>query len=75
MASRAYTQIAILLEQEDHPIQQVMPDGTRFTIPRQNRIPDYGVAILRGLEELLREEEDDDPENLWLHATPEGSVA
>ncbi len=58
-----------MLEQVDHPIHALKPDGTEFTIPRQHRIPDYGVAILRGLEELLRDED------TWPPDHPEGYVA
>ncbi len=68
MATRAYIEIASMLEQFDHPITHVRPDGTSFTISRIGRIPEYGVAILRGLEELLRDEE------TWPPDYPEGYV-
>ena len=69
MATRAYQDIATLLEQHDHPIIHMRPDGTHFTTGRQVKIPAYGVAILRGLEELLRDED------TWPPDTPEGYVA
>ena len=49
----AYFEIMILLEQDNNPIQFVHPDGTPLTVGRLVPIPDWGVAILRGLAELL----------------------
>ncbi len=68
MVTRAYIEIASLLEQHDHPIQMQQADGTPFTVGRTPRIPEYGVAILRGLEELLRDED------TWPPDIPEGYV-
>ena len=68
MASRAYIEIASMLEQVDHPIHAQSIGGTKFTTSRIARIPDYAVAILRGLEELLRDED------TWPPDYPEGYV-
>ena len=55
--SKAYIEIAMLLEKHDHPIYYEMQqsDGTVFALPGQSMIPDYAIATLRGLAELLNE--------------------
>ena len=65
--TNAYIEIMTLLEQHDNPIMTVHPDGSSFTVGYKPIIPRWGVAILRGLAELL---EPNPPET----NTPEGYI-